>query len=180
ADAHSLHDALPISSARSGTLSAGGQTFTVNQSGAPCTYTLSAPSASFTSSGGLGSVNVTAGSGCSWTAASGVAWITTTSSGSGSGTVNYSVAANTGTSARSGTLSAGGQTFTVNQSGAPCTYTLSAPSASFTSSGGNGSVNVTAGRGWRLSAARGAAGVTTTSRGRGSSREQHAVAADTC
>jgi hypothetical protein len=43
--------------------------------------------------------------------------ITSGSSGSGNGTVNYSVAANTGTSSRSGTMTIAGRTFTVNQAG---------------------------------------------------------------
>ena len=54
-----------------------------------------------------------AGSGCTWTAVRDVYWITILSgaSGSGNGTVNYSVAAYTGTTPRSGTLTIGGQTF---------------------------------------------------------------------
>jgi hypothetical protein len=46
---------------------------------------------------------------------SNASWITTTSSGSGNGTVSYAVAGNAG-SARSGTITVGGQTFTVSQS----------------------------------------------------------------
>jgi hypothetical protein len=84
----------------------------VNTSG--CTYNLSASSQSFGSSGGSGSFGVTTASGCAWTAVSNASWITTSSSGSGNGTVNFSVATNT-SSARTGTISLGGQTFTVSQ-----------------------------------------------------------------
>jgi hypothetical protein len=61
-------------------------------------------------------VNVTAGTGCTWTATSNDAWITINSGtpGSGNGTVNYTVSANTGP-ARSGTLTVAGQTHTVEQ-----------------------------------------------------------------
>src|SRR5271165_453883 len=87
--------------------------------GQSCTFTLSSQSATVTAAGGNGSVNVTAASGCTWTADTSSNFITISSgaSGSGNGTVAYSVAANTGT-ARSATVSIAGQTFTVNQSGA--------------------------------------------------------------
>src|SRR6266849_1856934 len=113
---------------------------------APCTYSISPTNASFTSSGGSGSVGVTAGAGCAWTATSSATWVTITAggSGSGNGAVSYSVAANTSTTGRSGTLTIAGYTFTVNQSGAPCAYSLSTTTASFGASGGSGSVNVTA------------------------------------
>ena len=62
----------------------GNKTFTVTQDGAFCTYSILPTSKSFTSSGGTGSVGVTASSSsCSWTAVSSAAWITVTSGGSG-------------------------------------------------------------------------------------------------
>jgi hypothetical protein len=81
-----------------------------------CTYTLSSSSASLPATAGSGSVGVTAGSSCNWTASTATAWITITggSSGTANGTVNYSVTANSG-SARSGTITIAGKTFTVNQ-----------------------------------------------------------------
>ena len=83
--------------------------------GTTCSYTLSPTSQSVGAAASSGSFGVTAASGCTWSATSNASWITTSSSGSGSGTVNYSVAANTG-AARSGTISVGGQTFTISQS----------------------------------------------------------------
>jgi len=84
---------------------------------AACTFPLSPVDQSFTSNSGTGSVNVTAPSGCSWTAGSNAGFVTISPSGSGSGngTVNYSVAANTNTTARTGMLTIAGQTFTVLQ-----------------------------------------------------------------
>jgi Putative binding domain, N-terminal len=56
--------------------------------------------------------------GCPWTAASNNRWIHVTggSSGNGSGTVSYSVDANSG-SARTGSMTIAGRTFTVSQAG---------------------------------------------------------------
>jgi hypothetical protein len=87
--------------------------------GGTCTYSISPTSASQPAGGGTGSVSVTAGAGCAWTASSNSSFITITagSSGSGSGTVSYSVAANTATTSRTGTLTIAGQTFTVTQAG---------------------------------------------------------------
>jgi hypothetical protein len=120
---------------RTGTLAIAGQTFTVTDNG-PCSWAISPTSRSHPTSGGTGSVGVTSGTGCTWTAVSNVpSWVTITSggSGSGNGTVNYSVAANTGQQ-RTGTLTLGGQTFTVTQSAAP--ETISTPSLSGPSGGG--------------------------------------------
>ncbi len=83
-----------------------------------CSFTLSPANNSFLNIGGTGSVSVIAPGGCGWTAATNSSWLTITSgsSGSGNGTVNFSIAANT-ESGRSGMLTIGEQTFTVNQSG---------------------------------------------------------------
>jgi Zn-dependent metalloprotease len=87
--------------------------------GGTCTFSINPTSASFPAAGGSGSVSVTAAAGCNWTAVSNAAFLTITSgaSGSGNGTVNYSVAANAGSSSRSGTLTIAGLTFTVTQAG---------------------------------------------------------------
>ena len=82
-----------------------------------CTFSINPSGESFAASGGTGSVSVAAGIGCGRTAISNALWLTITSgaSGTGDGTVNYSVALNTGSIARSGNITIGGQTFTVNQ-----------------------------------------------------------------
>jgi len=91
-----------------------------------CQYTLSPTSQSIGASGGPASTGVSTQSGCPWTAASNVSWLSipSTTFGTGSGTVSYSVAANSATTSRSGTMTIGGQTFTVNQAGS-LQYTLS-------------------------------------------------------
>ncbi|MCL4785087.1 MAG: hypothetical protein KJZ70_18825, partial [Bryobacterales bacterium] len=134
----------PSTNSRTGSVTIAGQTFTVQQSAAPCTYTLSSVSSSLGNSGGTTGVNVVSASNCSWTATSNAAWITVSggASGSGNGTVSISVAENPSTSSRTGTVTIAGQTFTVQQSAAPCTYSLSGTSASLGNSGGTTGVNV--------------------------------------
>ena len=84
----------------------------------PCSDSLSPTSQFFDSGGGTGSVDVTAGSECNWTAISQASWISIASgSSSGNGTVTYSVAANSATSPREGTLIVAARAFTVTQAG---------------------------------------------------------------
>jgi hypothetical protein len=121
---------------RTGTITIADQTFTVAQDAGtvPCSYSISPGSASFAATAGNGSINVTATTGCSWTASSGATWITITAGvfGSGNGTVSYSVAANTDTAARSATLTIAGYSFPANQAGAQITDTTP-PNVSLTS-----------------------------------------------
>jgi uncharacterized protein (TIGR03437 family) len=94
-------------------------TFANTTQSAACTYSLSASSASVGAAQSTGTVAVTAGTGCTWTATSNApTWLTTSSAGIGSGTVSYAVTANAGTSSRTGTITVGGQTFTVTQAAA--------------------------------------------------------------
>ena len=112
-----------------------------------CTYAISPTGQSFNRTGGTGSVSVTpSSSSCNWTATSNASWITITSGSNvtGNGTVAFTVAANTGTSQRTGTMTIAGQTFTVTQAGTTtCTYAILPTSQSFNSTGGTGSVSVT-------------------------------------
>jgi uncharacterized protein (TIGR03437 family) len=138
--------ANPSSISRTATLTIAGLTFTVTQAGAPCTYSIAATGQSLAGSAGGGTVRVTAPIGCAWTAVSNDNWITITSgtNGSGDGVVVYSVTANTGNVARTGTLTIAGLTFTATQATLTCTYLIAPPSQSFLASGGTGSVAVTA------------------------------------
>jgi len=155
---------------RTGSLAIAGLTFTVSQSGVACAYSLSSSSQSFSSSAVTGAVSVTASGGCSWTATNNASWITVTSgsSGSGNGTTSYSVSANSSTSSRTGTLTIAGQTFTVNQAGSACAYSLPSSSRSFRSSARTGSVSITAGDGCSWTAASNAGWITVISGSSGS------------
>ncbi len=107
-------------SARTGTVTIAGQTFTVTQASG-CTFTLSPTSTAVSGFASTGSFNViSSGADCSYSAVSNNSFITIVSgaSGTGNGTVSYSVAANSG-AARTGTITVGGQTFTISQSAIP-------------------------------------------------------------
>jgi hypothetical protein len=157
-------------SARSGTLTIAGSTFTVNQAAAACSYSVSPTGQSFTAAGGTGAGGVTAGANCGWTATSNASWITITSgaSGSGSGSTAFSVAANTATTSRTGTLTIAGATFTVTQAIASCSYSIASNSRSFAAAGGSGGTTVTAGLGCAWSATSNAAWIVVTSGASGS------------
>ena len=112
---------------RTGTVNVAGKTFSVSQAGVPvCNYSLDATSASFSFASDAGSVQVTADSNCSWTAVANDSWLTVAggAAGTGNGSVSYSVAQNTNTIARAGTLTIAGHAFTVNQAAAPATISL--------------------------------------------------------
>jgi hypothetical protein len=119
--------------ARSGTLQIAGNAITVTQASG-CKYTIAPASQAFMTEGGSGSISVSSGAACAWTAASQVPWVTLTNgSGTGAGTVTFSVAANAmGVPARSGIVTVNDQTFTVSQAaGPPCVYRLGQTSQSF-------------------------------------------------
>jgi hypothetical protein len=126
---HAYNQSARSSPAIATTLSIGG-----------CSYSISATSAAAAAIGGTGSVGVTANAGCSWTATSTASWLTITAGagGSGNGTVYYSVAANTATSSRAGTLTIAGQVFTVSQA-----VDTSLPSVTLTGPTGGATVSGT-------------------------------------
>jgi predicted extracellular nuclease len=82
-----------------------------------CLFALDQDHQSFAGGGGSGTVNVTAITGCAWTASTSSTFITINSGsmGTGDGVVTYSVAPNGGSTIRSDTLTIGGHTFTVYQ-----------------------------------------------------------------
>ncbi|MES2140027.1 MAG: BACON domain-containing carbohydrate-binding protein [Bacteroidota bacterium] len=169
---------------RIGTITIAGQIHTVTQAGTtPCSFTISPLTLSYASSGGLGSVNVTAAVGCTWTATSNNPWITITSgsTGSGNGAVNYTVAANTGTTQLTGTITVAGQTHTVTESGINCTYAIAPTALSFTSIAGTGTVNVTTAIGCSWTATSNDAWITVTSgsTGSGNGSVSYSVSANT-
>jgi hypothetical protein len=85
-------------------------------SGPSCSFTLSPTSASYAAGAASASLSLTASHpSCTWTATSNAAFLTIASaaSGTGSATLSYGVAANTSGAGRTGTLTVGGQPFTV-------------------------------------------------------------------
>lgn len=129
---------------RSGSLTIAGQTISVLQAAATCTFTLNPESAIVNVSGGNGSfqVNTT----CNWQAVTNVDWIDVTSPaqgrGSGNGLVTFTVRANAG-AARTGTIQVGPLRFSVQQSAGACSQTLSLTQVNLPATGGNGTVQVT-------------------------------------
>jgi Domain of unknown function (DUF5666)/Putative binding domain, N-terminal len=145
----------PSRAARTGALTIAGQSVTVTQGGATpvpapscTTFTLSSTSESVDASGGTISVNVTTPASCEWTAAGNVGWLSVVvgASGTGNGTVQFSVAPNTATSPRTGTLTIAGQVFTVTQAGTTptCTFTVAPTNVNAPAEGGSRSVTLTA------------------------------------
>ena len=107
--------------------------------GPTCTYTVTPPTQAFTSGGSGGTITVTAGQGCNWTASTSSNWITITGGASrqGNGTVSYTVAPNTG-GLRSGTIQIADRQVTITQAatgGGTGGGTLTIASASPISSG---------------------------------------------
>jgi hypothetical protein len=126
--------------------------FTIRQDGrAPCSFSIAPEQKSFGDEGGTAQVTVTAAAGCGWTARSNVAWITVTAGaeGQGAGSVTYAVTPNNATTARTGTLTIAGRTFTVDQIGednpqpANCLYSVAPVDFTPCMPGGNLTATVT-------------------------------------
>jgi len=133
---------------RTGTITVGDQTFTVEQA-AGCEITFINPAIvelDTTAQSSSFSVGTTSNVDCTWTASTNTSWITLdTDSGIGTGDVLFSVEENTGTAERIGTIQISGfaSPFTVIQEGVPCeVLALSPETETFDSAGGNGSFEV--------------------------------------
>jgi hypothetical protein len=133
---------------RTGTIAVAGRLLTITQGAASCSASLSSTADSLEATGGSRVVSVTIPTGCVWTAFSNAAWLSVTSGGGpntgGSGAVTYTAAANTSTSARTGTLTISGRTFTVDQAGT-CDIAISPGAVSANANASSGTVSVTAG-----------------------------------
>ncbi len=94
------------------------QTFLIQQPSG-CPFALGSAAQNVPASGGARNVAVTAGVTCAYLAASNVPWIQITSpSQTGDGTVNFTVAPNPSGTPRTGTITIGARTLTVNQASA--------------------------------------------------------------
>lgn len=166
ADINYTVQANTATESRQATISVGGQTHTVTQEGAApaCTFTLAPSALTIPAAGGTGRFSVTTGSTCTWSATTGgAAWLTITSGTgtvTGPGEVTYTVQGNTATTPRTATITAGGQSHTVTQEAAPCTYSLTPSSLSFAAAGGEGRFTVTTQAGCAWTPAAGASWLT--------------------
>ena len=108
-----------------------------------CTYSVGPTSRTFASNGGTGSIDVTAESGCPWTATGNQPfWLTITSgaTGTGNGTVNYSVAINPAIGERLATITIDGQLHSITQGGtSQCSYSISPAANEVGPNSGSGS-----------------------------------------
>ena len=128
------------------TVSVGSVTSGINF--ALCSYLLSPGRILFSGRGGEGSIDVTAQGTCVWTATSNDAWIEIISieGGPGSGKITYLVRENFGSDSRTGTITVGTRTFTINQSGTgSCSYNISPTTLRFERAGGEGSTSLSTG-----------------------------------
>jgi hypothetical protein len=147
-------------SVRAGTITVGGQTFAVSQAGAACAYALAPATLAVPANSGSHQVTVTTSPTCSWTAAPGAGWIEISNlSGTGSGDINFTVQANTGATQRTTTITVGGQSTTVTQSGVACTYAINPASANIVAAGSSSKFTVTTQGACGWTAASGAAWV---------------------
>ena len=123
--------------ARTGTITVAGQLVTISQgAGNGCSYTLTPSTKNFPANGGSGNFAVAAASECAWTPTVSDSYISVlfTSGPQGNGTVNFTVAANIQPIQRTGTITVGGQTFTVTQDAAP--FELAVDDGSFETAAG--------------------------------------------
>lgn len=105
--------ANPCATDRTATVTAGGLSYQVLQSGSDNNLTLTPTSATVANTGGEGAFRVNTGTGCGYTATSNTSWLTVLSSIGG--TISYRAAANTGTQSRTGVIAVAPKTFTVTQ-----------------------------------------------------------------
>jgi hypothetical protein len=129
--------------ARSTSLTIGGQVVPIQQSGTTCTFNLQSAAGSVPASGGSGAVGVVAPAVCTWNAVSNnLPWLSITSAGgAGSTNVQFVAQSNTSANPRTGTLTVAGQTYTVTQAGAPCSYALNTSNLTVASTGVTSSVS---------------------------------------
>lgn len=179
--------ANPNAAARDGDIVVNDGRLRVTQQAAPtaCTYSLAPATQSVVATGGTGSVTVTTGNGCLWSAASSATWLTLTpANGSATGTLTFTAAANPGAE-RLATITVAGQQATVRQSGAQgsaCAYEIEPAAQSFAAAGGAGSpvaVTTTAGCAWTARTTDAWITVTGGASGTGSGTVSFTVAANT-
>jgi uncharacterized membrane protein YqjE len=111
---------------RSGNLVIAGQSFSVVQNGVVCSYRLSPTNRTHGSGIATNTLSVIVSNPCPWSVVNTNPWLTILAggSGAGNGTVTYSVAQNTSSVSRVGTVVVNGATTVITQNGVPCGYSL--------------------------------------------------------
>ncbi|HMJ90324.1 MAG TPA: BACON domain-containing carbohydrate-binding protein [Candidatus Acidoferrum sp.] len=106
----------------------GNRTFTIVQAGVVCNFTATPTSRNHGHTNDTRLITIDVPSGCAWPAtSSSLSWITfqPPTNTIGSGTLTYVIAANPSSILRSGQVIVAGQTVTLSQDGAPCSYVFS-------------------------------------------------------
>jgi subtilisin-like proprotein convertase family protein len=136
----------------------GSWSLNIQSSVAACLFTLSSSVASFPITGGAGGFAVQMPAGCPWTASTNNSFVHLSSgtSGEGDGAVGFTVGANMG-AARTGTITVTNGSFSrifQIQQASGCPFAINQTALSFSSAGGSGAVQVTAGAGcgWQAQA----------------------------
>jgi len=170
---------------QTGSMTIAGQTYTITQPAAPCAFTLDLTNVDLSADGATGDITFTAnGTNCAWTAVSNDSFITITNgpSGVGNGTVTVTIATNTDTVARTGTLTIAGQTFTVTEDAAACIVTIDSTAANLSAAGASSNVVVTANGtncDWTAASSNNFITITSDTNGLGSGSVSYTVAANT-
>jgi uncharacterized protein (TIGR03437 family) len=136
---------------RSTAITVGNTGFIVSQPAAGCDLRIEPESATFASEGGIGSIDISGPSTCSWTATKNVDWVTFTPpvAGSGDGVVRYAVAPNPSVQTRRATITVAGKVFQIVQASANCNVSVAITSMSVGATGGTSNLQITANCEWR-------------------------------
>jgi uncharacterized protein (TIGR03437 family) len=135
---------------RSAKITVGDATFSLQQEGGSCSYSISPSAQNIPAIGSSGSFALTTT--CQWTATSSSPWLSVVgnSSGTGSATISFRADANPSPVIRTGSISVGGTAFQVTQEATACNLNISSSALEVPSSGGTGSfeVDVISGCSW--------------------------------
>jgi hypothetical protein len=143
-EVHMQVAANPDATGRQGDIVVNGERARIRQDAAACRFELSSTEQTMPARGGSGGITVTAANGCPWSARADASWVVLTSgtSGTGTGNVNFTVAANSATTARSASITVAGQTVNVTQQAnvssplpSACTVTVTPKDVTFGASG---------------------------------------------
>jgi hypothetical protein len=117
----------------------------------PCAPTVEGELSSVGTAGASGSLHVSAGGDCNWSTSSTVDWIAIGPGGTGAGTVAYTIAPNTSSVVRTGSISVAERTYTIVQAGRDdCTYSITSGGRTFNASGGSADLHVATSEGCPL------------------------------